>query len=50
MKTPKFRRISSQPRYDHFDTTPYELLMQGYYSNEPMENQGEMCTFSRNYG
>ena len=37
--------ISSQPRYDHFDTTPYLLLSQAYYSNEPEENQGESPGF-----
>ena len=25
MKKPELRRISSQPRYDHFDTAAYEL-------------------------
>ena len=29
--------ISSQPRYDHFDTSPLWL---GYYTNKPSKNQG----------
>ena len=29
--------ISSQPRYDHFDTSPLRL---GYYTNKPSKNQG----------
>ena len=29
--------FSSQPRYDHFDTSPLRL---GYYTNKPSKNQG----------
>ena len=28
MKTPKLRRISSQPRYDHFDISPYLVVFE----------------------